>query len=244
MRTWQSDFLLILAAPAFGSFVALLADRLPRGEPVLMSRSRCRSCDVTLGPRDLVPLFSRVWLRGCCRWCKNQIPLSDTIIEIAACGIAVFAVAATASPIATAALGWTLLALAVIDARHMVLPDELTLPMFAAGLLMAVVHGNAFTDGLAGAAIGAAVLMTVATIFRLVDGREGMGLGDVKLFAAGGAWVGWQGLPGVLLIAALSGLLYAVLVGRFSDRAGEPIPFGPFLAAGIWAVWVCGPVPS
>jgi leader peptidase (prepilin peptidase)/N-methyltransferase len=243
MVGWLSDFGMILVAPAFGSFLALLVDRLPRGERVIFSRSYCRSCRHPLGPAELVPIFSRAWQRGRCRWCGDNLPLQDLLIEISALGVAIWAIAASQPTIPTAALGWSLLALAAIDLRHMLLPDAITFPLMLGGLTLSALSNPPWLLGsIAGVALGGSALLVVSFLYLRLKGRDGLGLGDVKLFAAGGAWVGWQGLPGVLLIAALSALLYAVIDGRLTKLRGRPLPFGPFLAAGIWLIWLNGPI--
>lgn len=139
-------------------------------------------------------------------------------------------------PIAlTVGLAGTLLRLAVIDLKTFRLPDAYTLPLVAAGLTL----GGVFDDPapvarLIGAAAGFAILALIGELHFRRSGTEGLGLGDAKLFAAAGAWLGWQALPLVLLIAAVTGLVYAVAKG--GGRAA-PIAFGPMLALGFWLCW-------
>jgi len=146
---------------------------------------------------------------------------------------------------ATALLGWTLLCLAVIDARHLILPDALTLPLLLLGLVVAaLLPGGRLVDHGIGAAVGFLAFAAVGAIYRRLRGRDGLGLGDAKLLAAAGAWVGWAGLPGVVLIAAALGLL-ATLALRMTGRGGPaeaPVPFGPWLCAAIWCTWLYGPL--
>ncbi len=144
---------------------------------------------------------------------------------------------------ADCALGWTLLALAWIDARHFLLPDVLTLPLLLAGLAACqVLQPWALQDHLLGAVLGYAVLRAVALAYRALRGRDGVGAGDAKLLAACGAWLGWAALPQVLLLAALLGLGAAGVMrlrGRVVERT-TMLPFGPFLAAACWAVRLSG----
>jgi leader peptidase (prepilin peptidase)/N-methyltransferase len=146
---------------------------------------------------------------------------------------------------ASALYGWTLLALAWIDQRHQLLPDALTLPLLPAGLAVAwTAVGNAWPDHLIGAVSGFAAFYAIGVAYRHLRKRPGLGLGDAKLLAGIGAWVAWQGLASVVLLAALSGLLL-VLARRFSGRPlelAERLPFGPHLALGGWLVWLHGPV--
>ncbi|MCB2101838.1 MAG: prepilin peptidase, partial [Rhodobacterales bacterium] len=236
---------LILAAPFVGSFLGVLVLRLPEGRPVLLGRSACPHCGTVLGPRDLVPLVSWLLLRRRCRACGTAIPPFYPLIELAALGVALWAVA-TAPNAATATagclLGWALLALAEIDRRHMLLPDALTLPLLALGLAATgLLAPDQMINHLIGAAAGFAVLAGLALLYRRLRGRDGLGLGDAKLLAAAGAWVGWEGLPGVVLIGAATGLAWVLVAGRLSGRPldpARPLPFGPFLALGLWLVWL------
>ncbi|WP_420479283.1 prepilin peptidase [Brevundimonas sp. FT23028] len=145
----------------------------------------------------------------------------------------------------TAVLGWMLLIIAVVDAEHFWLPDELTLPLGAAGLGAALLPGG---TGLVPAAIGAVAgfvgLWLLARLYRRARGREGLGGGDPFLLAAGGTWVGWIGLPSVLLWAAASGLslVLARLALRKSVSGQDRLPFGVFLAIGVWMTWMFGPL--
>ena len=240
-----SEWLALLTAPFVGSFLGVLIERLPVGEPVGWARSRCRSCGVTLAARDLVPFVSFALTRGRCRLCGAPIGWFAPAIEAAAVGVALWAVAVV--PAAwlwpTLGLGWALLTLAVIDARHLILPDVLTLPLISAGLLVIAL---ALPDGLGasliGATVGFAAPMAVRGLYGRLRGREGLGLGDVKLLAAAGAWLGWQGLPWVVLIAAVAALVSVLGVAAIRRRldSAAPIPFGPFLCLAFWLVWLYG----
>lgn len=167
---------------------------------------------------------------------------------LAAAGAGVWAALSQGSVSAallTMVLGWGLLLIAVVDAEHFWLPDELTLPLGAAGLGAALLPGG---TGLLNAAIGAAAgfasLWLLAFAYRRVRGREGLGGGDPFLLAAGGAWVGWIGLPTVLLWAAAAGLslVLARAVIRKPLAGDDRLAFGVFLAAGIWMTWLFGPL--
>lgn len=141
-------------------------------------------------------------------------------------------------------LGWLLLALAVIDARRLTLPDWLTTALFVSGLIAAD-HWSLLPlrDHLTGAATGAGSLYSVNAIYRGVRGRDGLGFGDVKLAAGAGAWLGWQGMPSVIIYATLSALALVALggFGRGLKR-DTPLPFGTFICLGIWLTWLGGPI--
>jgi leader peptidase (prepilin peptidase)/N-methyltransferase len=236
----------LLAAPFAGSLLGVLIRRLPAGRPVAMARSACETCGATLGPRDLVPLASFLALRGRCRSCGAPIGWFHPAVELAALAVAAWSVAADADASliwADCALGWTLLALAWIDVETFLLPDALTLPLILAGLAFTwFAAPDALADAAIGAAAGYASLRLVAWTYRRLRGREGLGAGDAKLFAAAGAWVGWPGLPQVLLAASVAGLALVLLqaaAGRRIDRA-TAVPFGPPLALGTWLVWLHG----
>lgn len=169
-------------------------------------------------------------------------------MALAAALIGAWAALAQPTPLAaalTALLGWQLLLIAVIDAEHFRLPDQLTLPLLATGGLAAVLldHTAPF-DAVIGAAVGFAGLWLLAFAYRRLRGREGLGDGDPILLAAGGAWIGWIGLPSILLWASAAGLSFVaarLLVGG-AISGSDRLPFGPCLAVGIWLTWMLGPL--
>lgn len=160
-------------------------------------------------------------------------------------GHAFWAADAPATAVAISiALGVVLIALSVIDIMTMRLPDVLTLPLIAVGV--AVSTYLALDDALmrvAAAATGFLALFAIAEIFRRLRGVDALGLGDAKLFAAAGAWVGFGGLPAVLLVSSVSALAAALAMKAcgVDIKRETRIPFGPFLAAGLWVVWLYGP---
>ncbi len=235
----------LLVAPFIGSFLATAALRLPAAQPIVRARSACPQCGTQLGPRDLVPLLSWVALRGRCRHCSGAIPSYYPGVELAALAIAVWAATVfSGGPLLVAAgLGWGLLLLSLIDRHSFWLPDLFTMPLAAAGLICAALQGgDTLIASALGAALGYAMLAGVAWFYRRVRGREGLGLGDAKLMAVAGAWVGWQGLPMVLLAGSVAALAVVAVMalrrGRLDWQA--PLPFGPFLAVGLWLVFLYG----
>jgi leader peptidase (prepilin peptidase)/N-methyltransferase len=200
-----------------------------------------------LPAHDLVPLLSFVWLKGRCRVCAAHIARFHPAIELAALLVAIWAALSANGAILwmTCLLGWTLLALATIDFRHYLLPDFLTLPLIPIGLVAAwLTDPSTVVDNLIGAASGLIFVIALRYVYGLIRHREGIGLGDAKLLAAAGAWVGWMGLPSVVLIAALSGLAFAagLRVAGKSLSATDRVPFGVFLSFGLWIVWLYGPL--
>jgi leader peptidase (prepilin peptidase)/N-methyltransferase len=232
----------VLAAPFIGSFCGVWIARLPAGRGVVWGRSACPACGHALGVADLLPVLSFCALRGRCRYCAAPIPRMHLWVELAATGLALWAAATGIDGAvlwASCVLGWALLTLGWIDATCLRLPDALTLPLILAGLAEAAwLEPDALTGRAFGAAVGYTLLWGLALAYRKWRGRDGMGLGDAKLLAAAGAWVGVALLPQVLLGAALAGLAWALRHGRVNAR--EKIPFGVFLAAAAWVVWLYG----
>ena len=168
-------------------------------------------------------------------------------MELGELAIAVWAVLVTPGWLAWASsgLGWALLVLSVIDARDGILPHQITLPLIIAGLAIAtVIDPDRAGAHAIGAALGAAFVVLVRRAYSALRGREGIGLGDAMLLAVAGAWIGWQGLPGVVLIAAASGLFVAAVTARKRGRLDmqHSIAFGPYIALATWLVWLYGPL--
>ena len=231
----------VLAAPFVGSVLGVLVRRLPAARPVAWARSACESCGRVLGPAELVPLLSYAALRGRCRGCGAPIGRFHPAIELAAVAVAVWAVAASGTWF-DCALGWGLLALAWIDWEHQRLPDALTLPLVALGLV-ASWWGEPWglLDHAIGAVVGYVAFRLIALGYRAWRGRDGLGAGDAKLLAAAGAWVGWDRLDQVVLVGALAGIGMAVWRARsVRPPGGTAVPFGPGLALGLMVVRLHG----
>ena len=238
--------LLALVSVSIGSFVATLALRLPAGRSI-NGRSSCPHCAHVLAPLDLVPLLSWAALKGRCRYCRRSIGVYYPAVELAALGLALWAVTVLSGWLlwATAIFGWTLLALALIDWTHFVLPDVLTLPLAPAGIVVNWLAGErSLLDAALGAILGYLAFIAIAWAYRRWRGREGLGAGDAKLLAGLGAWVGATGLPSVVLFASLLALVVALAAQGLRGRRSlsDRVPFGPFLAAAGWVVWLYGPL--
>jgi leader peptidase (prepilin peptidase)/N-methyltransferase len=232
----------VLLAPFIGSFLGVLIVRLPAGRPVALGRSACEHCGHRLGGRDLIPFVSYLLSRGRCRYCGEAIGSFYPRIELAALAVAVWAVIA-AQDVAWVAcvFGWTLLTLAWIDLRTMVLPDVLTLPLAAFGLAVTGINTpDLLPDHLLAVAVGYLSLAAVAWTYRRLRGRDGLGLGDAKLLAGIGAFLGVNLLPLALLLAACTGLAAAGVAALAGKRmtAATAIPFGPFLALSGWLLFL------
>lgn len=229
--------ILLLGAPV-GSFMAAMADRLCEGRSVL-APSRCETCATRLRPWDMVPLVSAVLLRGRCRACGAAFPRRLLLAEILGFVAAMVAVAGSATTGALLALAmflWLLVGLALADLRCFRLPDVLTGPLFVVGVWLALTDpGRTLPEALGAAGLAAGLLYLLRQGYAWVRGREGLGLGDVKLAAGLGAGLGATALPWLGLIGAAAALLVAAS-GSFGPlRRTTALPFGLFLclAAGL-----------
>ncbi|OYW45769.1 MAG: hypothetical protein B7Z08_06200 [Sphingomonadales bacterium 32-68-7] len=245
MTDWAALLFAVAIGAVVGSFLATVAVRWPEGDSPLRGRSRCDTCRSALAPGSLVPLVSYGLQRGRCRHCGAAISRLHPAMEAAAgaiAGAAVLAFGEAPALVVTAAvLGWTLLLLGVLDARHFWLPDALTLPLAGLGLAASLAGlGPDPGTALIGLAVGFGALWPTARLYRAVRGREGLGGGDPKLLAALGAWLGWQALPWLLLFAATIGL--AVVAFR-SARGRRPsgtdrLAFGTLMCLAAWPLWI------
>lgn len=198
-------------------------------------------------PWELIPVLSWIALRAKCRHCRVPISALYPVVEISAALVAVWAFLAVPPEMVwqTCFLGWVLLTLAIIDWRTLTLPDVLTLPLIATGLAAVGFQDKELLISHALAAVtGLCAFVLIGVAYRRVRGVEGLGLGDAKLFAAAGTWLGPWGLPSVLLIGSLSALAWATLLAVSEKRlnGSRKLPFGTFLSAGIWLVWLYGPI--
>jgi leader peptidase (prepilin peptidase)/N-methyltransferase len=237
-----------LASPLVGSAIAAGAQRFAEGRAWDATPSACPSCRRVLALSDMAPVVSWLALRGKCRSCQAPISASYPVIELVAVGVAVWAWLATppAAFAFTCMLGWLLLALAATDIRTRRLPDVLTLATLVVGLIAAaILDRELFLDHLLGAALGYSAFVAVETAYRWLRKIDGLGRGDAKLLAAIGAWVGWQGLPSVVLVASATAIGVILISGwmrREQITAVTSVAFGPFLALAGWLVWIGGPV--
>ena len=267
MRIFGTIFAALLGL-AFGSFLNVCLSRWPEGESVVRPRSHCRSCGRALTWWENIPLISWVALRGRCRTCGAWIGIRYPVVELAIGIIAIYLWLECIEPllinpellngilwpaIQVTTLCVILLALAVLDAEHFWLPDAITLPGIALGIalgpLIELRHSgdsiwHTVLRRLLAAAIGAAIILVIRWIYWLVRKQEGLGLGDAKLMAMLGAWLG---LPGMLLaffIGVVFGAIFAVgilAIPRLKNETWSTrrLPLGTFLCIGgiISALW-------
>lgn len=222
-RRWQAE-----AAELRGEAVP----ELPRFN-LMVPRSRCPHCGHQITARENIPVLSWLALRGRCSGCAAPISVRYPAVELATAllSLLVFATfGASFAMVAALGLTWALVALTLIDFDTQLLPDDITLPLVWAGLLVNL--GGTFvplSTAVIGAAAGYLSLWSVYWLFKLVTGREGMGYGDFKLMAALGAWLGWVMLPVILLLSSVVGTL-AGLAYMAVRRESAPFAFGPYIA--------------
>ena len=210
-------------------------------------RSRCRQCGHQLRWYENVPLISYAVLRGKCSACQTPIGLRYPSVELVT-GLLFFWSFWKWGP-TPAALVWSgfaaaLIALALIDWDTTLLPDDITLPLLWAGLIASALQwiNVPLMTSLWGVVAGYLSLWSIYWVFKLATGKEGMGFGDFKLFAALGAWFGWQALIPIILMASVIGALVGIAMKLSSGlREGGYVPFGPFLAGAGLASMIFGP---
>lgn len=226
-----------------GSYLNVVIYRLPRELSTAWPRSRCPGCSRSIAAVDNVPVVSFLLLKGHCRHCKSTISWRYPAIE-ALTGvlflICFWRFGPTLEALAAALFSAVLVALAGIDLEHFLLPDQITLPALVTGLAFSPwLSWGGFSSALVGAGLGGGILLTLAFGWRLVRGEEGMGLGDVKMLAMIGAFVGWRAMLVALVLAAAGGaVLGLVLMSRGGAGWKTRLPFGVFLSgAGLVALF-------
>lgn len=228
-----------------GSFLNVVIHRLPRRESINWPGSHCTSCNRLLSWFENIPLVSWLVLRGRCRTCRARISATYPLVELVTG--AVFLAASLLyglTPLLVVRLLFAsaLIALFVIDLRHQILPNAITLPGLAAGLAISLFLPPGWRSALAGAAFGGLFPWLIAEAYLRLRGREGMGMGDFKMLAMVGAFLGWPLIYLVLTLACVLGVLIGgtalVVTGR---AAATRIPFGTFIAAAALAAVFAGP---
>lgn len=214
---------------------------------LMTPRSRCPSCGHVVQWYENVPVLSYLFLRGRCSACKTRISMRYPLVELATGGLFFFCIyrwGVSPAGVAWCAFSAALVALAFIDWDTTLLPDDITLPLLWAGLLAAAMQwiGVPLYDSVIGAIAGYLSLWLVYWGFKLATGKEGMGYGDFKLFAAMGAWFGWQALVPIILMSSVIGAIIGIGMKIFSNlREGGYIPFGPFLVGAGFTAMAFGP---
>ena len=218
---------------------------------LMVPRSACPKCQAPITAAQNIPVVSWLMLGGKCANCRAPISARYPLIELTAAIVSAAVAWRFGYSWHTGAaliFTWTLLALSVIDFDHKLLPDSMTLSLMWLGLLLSLTpdHARAFPvdprSSILGAVIGYLSLWSIYHLFKLVTGKEGMGYGDFKLFAAFGAWMGWKMLLMIILLSSFTGAVVGIGLILFLGRDRHiPIPFGPYLAAAGWLALMWGP---
>ena len=230
-----------------GSFLNVCIHRIPRGKSIVFPGSRCPACGAPIRPGDNVPVVSWLLLRGKCRVCRAPIAARYPLIELANSALWVLA-AATARGAAdfgaAACLCSACLVLIMIESDFQILPDSVTLPLAGAGVGFSFISSRiGWRSSLAGLAAGAGVLFLVAWSYEKISGQEGMGLGDVKMLGAIGAFTGVVGVIATLFFASLAGSLVGLVLMTRGGGWKTRLPFGVFLGlAGMGAYFWGSPL--
>lgn len=224
-----------------GSFLNVCIARLPEGRSVVSPRSRCPSCGRPIAWYDNLPVVSWLLLRGRCRGCGERISWSYPAVEVASllvwAGMALL-YGPSWHALRGAVLFSLLLTIALIDARHYLIPDSLSLGGLVAGLALAPLPGPPTVPAsVIGAAVGFTVLFGVAWLGERVFRKEAMGGGDIKMMAMVGAFLGPVGAMLTIFLGALTGSL---IFGPVSLKTGRLVPFGVFLALGAAVTFLAG----
>lgn len=242
---------------ALGSFVNVCARRIPAELSVISPRSRCESCKEPIRAYHNIPVLSWIFLGGKCAYCKEQISIEYPLVELA-CGALVFFLyrefGVSLELFFYLALCLSLVIITLTDIRHLIIPDVITLPGIAAGVLFNAVKTDwgaaaeavfspalsdflpaiaeiAVFNSIGGALLGGGTFLLIATVYRTLRKKEGMGMGDVKLVCMLGAFFGMWGVLVVVFLSSILGTLIglSVIILRKKDP-GHAIAYGPFLS--------------
>ncbi len=247
--SWDVMAVLLIFGLTWGSFLNVCIHRIPLRQSIVFPASHCPACDTPIAWRDNIPVFSWLALRGRCRSCRGRISHLYPLVELLTGLLTLHVVhwfGLTPEGAALMVLAYAFLVLLVIDLYHYILPDVITLPGMVLGVVLAALPWfgpplASLEDSLIGVAAGGGGLWAFAWTFEKLTKKEGMGFGDVKLFALIGAWLGWQALPFTIfagsLVGSIVGILWMVIAGR--DR-NQKIPFGPYLVLGAWVFLLYG----
>lgn len=237
-RQWFADCQALQAEVKF-------KDTYPKRFNLCLPRSTCPHCETMIAWHHNIPILSFLWLRGKCGSCSKPIskkyPFTEALTGLVLASLALVKGIDSWFP-AFAFLGMALITLTLIDLDEMILPDEIVFPLIWIGLLFNTITGHvAAEDAIIGAIAGYLSLWSVYWCFKLTTGKEGLGYGDFKLLAALGAWLGWQMLPLIIVLASVSGVVISVpLLLKQKKGLQQAIPFGPYLSIAGWITCLYG----
>jgi leader peptidase (prepilin peptidase)/N-methyltransferase len=243
---WRGQCIEFLSADSSTEAEALhTKDHAQKPFNLLVPRSACPQCGHQITAMENIPVLSYLWLKGRCSNCKAPISKRYPAIEVLTATVSIIVAwhfGVNWQCFAALFFTWALIAASFIDFDHKLLPDDITLPFLWIGIL-----ANLFdlytdiTSSIVGAIAGYLVLWSVYWLFKLLTGKEGMGYGDFKLLAMLGGWMGWQALPGIVLLSSLVGAIIGISLITLRGRDKNiPIPFGPYLAIAGWIYFLWG----
>jgi leader peptidase (prepilin peptidase)/N-methyltransferase len=241
----EKIILIVLGGMIWGSFLNVVIFRLPRKMSLIRPPSTCPSCQTHIHFYDNIPVFSYIWLRGRCRRCGVKIPFSYVLVEIltpAAFIVLYGAYALSIHFFASCLFASALIVLAFIDYRHKILPDWITYPTFALGLIYSLFRKDfGILQALLGAAVGAGFLLVIYGGYYLLRKKEGLGLGDVIMMLMVGAYLGWLPTLLTLILASFVGSLVGVSIILIKRKNMQyMLPYGTFLAPAAFVSLVWG----
>jgi leader peptidase (prepilin peptidase) / N-methyltransferase len=227
----------VLIGLVIGSFLNVVIARVPERRSLVHPRSACPGCGAMIAWYDNIPIVSFLILRARCRACAKPIPWRYPIVEAVTAGLFLTAYAAfgpTLDAVVAAVFLATLLAITMIDLEHQIIPDVISLPGILAGCIASLATSRvSWLDSVLGAVLGAAIITVILLVGTWWAGQQAMGGGDIRLAAMLGAFLGWKTLIFSLFLASfLGGIIGLILLSTGLRSRKDPIPFGPFLAAG------------
>ena len=236
--------ILVMLGLAVGSFLNVCIHRIPRGQSLMRPPSRCPACEYKLRWFDNIPVVSYAAIGGRCRKCRTRISIRYPLVELATMALfvihgEVFGWSALLVP--RLLFACAMVVLFAIDLEHHLLPNVITLPGIAIGLISSTVLPPGLVDALLGVALGGGVLWLIGEAYYRFSGHEGMGGGDVKMLAMIGAFLGWKLVLITLVLSSVAGSMIGVFV-ILIKRGGlkYALPYGTFLALGALTASLAG----
>ena len=241
-----ASFLILLIGAVMGSFLNCTAWRIAHGGSSLRGRSHCPSCGHVLGAADLIPVFSWLFLKGKCRYCKTAVPVRYPLTEILLAVLSLLCLLRfdlSFDCLRNIILCYCLFTLSLVDLESYRIPDACLVVAFAAWLLLSPLMGYSLREMginvLAGLVYGG-VMLLLSIVFDKITGKESLGGGDIKLFAIMGLYLGFIASLFALLLACIAGLIFAVVQKKMFSEKGDQIPFGPSIAIAFWLMLLYG----
>jgi leader peptidase (prepilin peptidase)/N-methyltransferase len=227
-----------------GSFLNVVIYRLPRGQSLVTPPSTCPGCGTRIRPIDNVPVLSWLMLGGKCHQCRAPISIQYPLVELVTGALFLLVASMTpAGPLLAARLLLVVILIVLfgIDLHHQILPNAITLPGIVIGFLFSLVGPPGWANSVLGIALGGGILYGIAAAYYLVRREEGLGMGDVKMLAMIGAFLGWKAVLVTLILSSFAGALVGVGIIAFTKGTMRlALPFGTFLSLGALAAMLVG----